>query len=159
MIFRDGRFLTLAEVFHSLNLTAYDLSIDTLDMHAGTSTFHRFDRFNLKYNPCGQSRLREIFLKTNNFVAGRYLAEITQEVFSGLESVRYSLAEYRISIYGRSMTEWTKLGLWFCTHRLASRNVRWLVQIPRLYRVYKVRIYVHLCAYFDRRLSAGSRTN
>ena len=52
VIFRDGRFLTLGEVFMSLNLTAYDLSIDTLDMHAN-NTFHRFDRFNLKYNPAG----------------------------------------------------------------------------------------------------------
>lgn len=34
MIFRDGHELTLEEVFQSLNLTAYDLSIDTLDMHA-----------------------------------------------------------------------------------------------------------------------------
>lgn len=45
--FRDGRFMTLAEVFASLHLTAYDLSVDTLDMHAN-NTFHRFDRFNLK---------------------------------------------------------------------------------------------------------------
>ena len=34
VIHRDGEFLTLSEVFHSLNLTAYDLSVDTLDMHA-----------------------------------------------------------------------------------------------------------------------------
>lgn len=34
MIHRDGKDLTLQEVFDSLNLTAYDLSIDTLDMHA-----------------------------------------------------------------------------------------------------------------------------
>ena len=32
-------------------------------MHADKNTFHRFDRFNLKYNPFGQSRLREIFIK------------------------------------------------------------------------------------------------
>jgi AMP deaminase len=77
--FRDGRFMTLAEVFASLHLTAYDLSVDTLDMHAN-NTFHRFDRFNLKYNPAGQSRLREIFIKTDNLLAGQYLAEITREV-------------------------------------------------------------------------------
>ena len=53
VIFRDGRFLTIGEVFESLNLTAYDLSIDTLDMHAN-NTFHRFDRFNLKYSPAGK---------------------------------------------------------------------------------------------------------
>lgn len=33
VIFRDGKNLTLEEVFQSLNLTAYDLSIDTMDMH------------------------------------------------------------------------------------------------------------------------------
>ncbi len=33
VIFRDERHLTLAQVFESLNLSAYDLSIDTLDMH------------------------------------------------------------------------------------------------------------------------------
>lgn len=35
VLFRDGKHLTLAEVFSSINLTAYDLSIDTLDMHVG----------------------------------------------------------------------------------------------------------------------------
>ena len=29
-------------------LTAYDLSLDMLDVHADNSTLHRFDRFNLK---------------------------------------------------------------------------------------------------------------
>ena len=33
VMFRDGKELTLQEVFDSINLTAYDLSIDTLDMH------------------------------------------------------------------------------------------------------------------------------
>lgn len=33
VLFRDGKHLTLKEVFESVNLTAYDLSIDTLDMH------------------------------------------------------------------------------------------------------------------------------
>ena len=33
VMFRDGKHLTLEEVFQSINLTAYDLSIDTLDMH------------------------------------------------------------------------------------------------------------------------------
>jgi AMP deaminase len=35
VLFRDGKHLTLKEVFESINLTAYDLSIDTLDMHVG----------------------------------------------------------------------------------------------------------------------------
>jgi len=36
VLFRDRKNLTLAEVFASLNLTAYDLSIDTLDMHVSS---------------------------------------------------------------------------------------------------------------------------
>ena len=38
VIFRDGKHLTLLEVFESLGLTAYDLSTDTLDMHADMNT-------------------------------------------------------------------------------------------------------------------------
>lgn len=55
-------------MFESLNLTAYDLSIDTLDMHAHQNSFHRFDTFNSKYSPLGESRLREIFLKSDKCV-------------------------------------------------------------------------------------------
>ncbi|KAJ5160649.1 AMP deaminase [Penicillium canariense] len=137
VLFRDGKHLTLREVFESINLTAYDLSIDTLDMHAHTDSFHRFDKFNLKYNPVGESRLREIFLKTDNYIKGRYLAEITKEVISDLESSKYQMVEWRISIYGRSIEEWDKLAAWVVDNKLFSPNVRWLIQVPRLYDVYK----------------------
>lgn len=137
VLFRDGKFLTLKEVFESINLTAYDLSIDTLDMHAHTDSFHRFDKFNLKYNPIGESRLRTIFLKTDNHLQGRYLAELTKEVISDLESSKYQMVEWRISIYGRSMDEWDKLAAWVVDNKLYSPNVRWLIQVPRLYDVYK----------------------
>ncbi|VVT58108.1 uncharacterized protein SAPINGB_P006041 [Magnusiomyces paraingens] len=138
VIFRDGRELTLSEVFESLNLTAYDLSIDTLDMHAHKDTFHRFDKFNLKYNPIGESRLREIFLKTDNYIQGRYLAELTKEVLEDLEQSKYQMMEYRISIYGRHPGEWDKLAAWVIDNKLFSHNVRWLIQVPRLYDVYKM---------------------
>jgi AMP deaminase len=69
------------------------------------------------------------------------------EVFSDLEASKYQMAEYRISIYGRyvtqiiklirSMDEWDKLASWIVDNKLFSHNVRWLVQIPRLYNVYK----------------------
>ncbi|KAG5930021.1 hypothetical protein E4U42_003324 [Claviceps africana] len=137
VLFRDGKYLTLAEVFSSIKLTAYDLSIDTLDMHAHTDSFHRFDKFNLKYNPIGESRLRTIFLKTDNFIHGRYLAEITKEVISDLESSKYQMVEWRISIYGKSIDEWDKLASWVVDNKLFSHNVRWLIQIPRLYDVYR----------------------
>ncbi|OCH92633.1 AMP deaminase [Obba rivulosa] len=137
VIFRDEKELTLEEVFQSLHLTAYDLSIDTLDMHAHQDSFHRFDKFNLKYNPIGESRLREIFLKTDNYIAGRYLAELTKEVITDLEQSKYQNCEWRISIYGRNPGEWDKLAKWVVHNKLYSHNVRWLVQVPRLYDVYK----------------------
>jgi AMP deaminase len=137
VIFRDGKYLTLQEVFDSLNLTSYDLSIDTLDMHAHKDSFHRFDKFNLKYNPIGESRLRTVFLKTDNDIQGRYLADITREVFTDLEQSKYQMAEYRISIYGRSEGEWDKLAAWVIDNKLYSHNVRWLIQVPRLYNLYK----------------------
>lgn len=137
MIFRDGKYLTLRDVFRSVGLTSYDLNVDTMDMHADKDTFHRFDRFNLKYNPCGESRLREIFIKQDNLIRGRFLAELTREVFSDLEANKYQHAEYRISVYGRKATEWDTLAAWVCNHGLYSANVVWLIQLPRLYGVYK----------------------
>lgn len=137
VIFRDGKDLTLEEVFQSLNVTAYDLSVDTLDMHAHQDSFHRFDKFNLKYNPIGESRLREIFLKTDNYIKGQYLAELTKEVMTDLEQSKYQYCEWRLSIYGRSPGEWDKLAKWIVNNKLFSHNVRWLIQVPRLYDVYK----------------------
>ncbi|CAI0426265.1 unnamed protein product [Linum tenue] len=147
VIFRDGTYLTLKEVFESLDLTGYDLNVDLLDVHADKSTFHRFDKFNLKYNPCGQSRLREIFLKQDNLIQGttcclgtlqgRFLGELTKQVFSDLGASKYQMAEYRISIYGRKQSEWDQLASWIVNNDLYSENVVWLIQLPRLYNIYK----------------------
>ncbi|GAX72628.1 hypothetical protein CEUSTIGMA_g84.t1 [Chlamydomonas eustigma] len=120
-----------------MKMTGYDLNVDTLDMHADKTLFHRFDKFNLKYNPCGQSRLREIFIKQDNLIHGRFLAELTKEVFSDLEASKYQHAEMRISIYGRKAMEWDILASWVVANNVYSDNNVWLIQIPRLYNVYK----------------------
>ncbi|XP_065211003.1 AMP deaminase 2 isoform X2 [Planococcus citri] len=135
---RNGETMTLNDVFKSMNLTAYDLTVDMLDVHADRNTFHRFDKFNAKYNPIGESRLREVFLKTDNYIQGKYIAHIINEVASDLEESKYQNAELRLSIYGKTMDEWDKLAKWAVTHNVYSPNVRWLVQIPRLYDVYKL---------------------
>ena len=70
----------------------------------------------------GESRLREIFLKTDNHINGRYFAEMMKEV----------MAEYRLSIYGRARNEWDILASWAVKNDMYSDNVRWLIQIPRL---------------------------
>ncbi|XP_071399654.1 AMP deaminase 2 isoform X1 [Centroberyx affinis] len=131
-----GKGQTLMEVFESMNLTAFDLSVDTLDMHADRNTFHRFDKFNAKYNPIGESILREIFIKTDNHVEGTYFGHIIKEVMADLEESKYQNVELRLSIYGRCRDEWDKLAKWAVKHRVYSDNVRWLVQVPRLFDVY-----------------------
>lgn len=73
-----------------------------------------------------------------------------------MQQSKYQMAEYRISIYGRcvpsppssvsatntgsirrSTGEWDKLAKWIVKNELFSDNVRWLIQIPRLYDVFK----------------------
>ncbi|KEH15290.1 AMP deaminase/myoadenylate deaminase, putative, partial [Medicago truncatula] len=117
--------MTLKEVFESLDLTGYDLNVDLLDK----STFHRFDKFNLKYNPCVQNRLREIFLKQDNLIQGRFLAEVTKQVLLDLEASKCQMAEYRISVYGRKQSEWDQLASWFVNNALYSKNAVWLIQV------------------------------
>lgn len=42
-----------------------------------------------------------------------------------------------MSIYGRKSDEWDKLAQWVIDNKQFSHNVRWLIQVPRLYDVYK----------------------
>ena len=47
------------------------------------------------------------------------------------------MVEWRISVYGKSPDEWSKLAAWVVDNKLFSHNVRWLIQIPRLYEPFK----------------------
>ncbi|XP_030745931.1 AMP deaminase 2 isoform X3 [Sitophilus oryzae] len=133
-----GKTMTLKEVFQSMSLTPFDLTVDMLDVHADRNTFHRFDKFNAKYNPIGESRLREVFLKTDNFIKGKYFASIIKEVSSDLEESKYQNVELRLSIYGKSKDEWDKLAAWAIDSNVYSDNVRWLIQTPRLFDIFKL---------------------
>ncbi|XP_015915019.2 AMP deaminase 2 isoform X2 [Parasteatoda tepidariorum] len=133
----EGKPLTLKQVFTDLNISTYDLSVDMLDVHADRNTFHRFDKFNAKYNPVGESSLREIYLKTDNHIGGKYFASILKEVMSDLEESKYQNAELRLSIYGRRPEEWDRLAKWAVVHNVYSDNVRWLIQMPRIYDVFR----------------------
>ena len=55
VIFRDGKYLTLKEVFE--RTTRHKLNVDLLDVHAENNTFHQSDKSNLKYDPYRKSRL------------------------------------------------------------------------------------------------------
>lgn len=54
-----------------------------------------------------------------------------------IQNQRYQHAELRISVYGRKPVEWDILASWVVANGLRSDNVVWLVQIPRLYNVYR----------------------
>ena len=54
-----------------------------------------------------------------------------------LEESKYQNLEPRLSIYGRSATEWDKLAEWAMNNNVYSDNVCWLIQVPRLFDIYK----------------------
>ncbi|XP_030640020.1 AMP deaminase 1 isoform X2 [Chanos chanos] len=137
-----GKEVTMKELFQSLNLHPYDLTVDSLDVHAGRQTFQRFDKFNAKYNPVGASELRDLYLKTENHIQGEYFATIIKEVATDLEEAKYQYAEPRLSIYGSNPNEWTKLASWFNQHRVFSPNLKWMIQVPRIYDIFRGRNFV-----------------
>jgi len=65
-------------------------------------------------------------------VVWRRWCPAVQEVMDDLGESKYQHAEYRLSIYGRSMDEWDDLATWAVDNAVYSDNVRWLIQIPRL---------------------------
>nr|XP_046221411.1 AMP deaminase 1-like isoform X1 [Oncorhynchus gorbuscha] len=137
-----GKDVTMKELFANLNLHPYDLTVDSLDVHAGRQTFQRFDKFNAKYNPVGASELRDLYMKTENHIDGEYFARIIKEVASDLEDARYQYAEPRLSIYGCNPNEWTKLSGWFNKHRVFSPQLKWMIQVPRIYDIFRGRNFV-----------------
>jgi len=142
---KDGdKVLTLREAFSHVGVSDYDdVNADRLCCNASIGqggvhdTFGRFDRFNTKYNPFGDARMREVFLKTDNYIEGRFLAELTKDVMRSYQKSHYIQAEWRISIYGRKSDEWAKLALWFRKYNIQCKQVRWLIQVPRLYSIFR----------------------
>ncbi|KAL4488064.1 hypothetical protein ABPG72_009402 [Tetrahymena utriculariae] len=129
--------LTLNQLFQKFELTKQKITLDSLSVKADRTIYMRFDNFNSKYNPLGQPIFREVFMKTENYLEGRYLAELTREMFQKLEHDKYVFTEWRLSIYGKNRQEWKKLAHWVQFNKLQSRQNRWMIQIPRLYSVYK----------------------
>ncbi|XP_058244173.1 AMP deaminase 3b isoform X2 [Hemibagrus wyckioides] len=134
---KSGKKITLKQVFETLHMDPYDLTVDSLDVHAGRQTFHRFDKFNSKYNPVGASELREIYLKSDNYINGEYFARLIKEVAHDLEESKYQYAEPRLSIYGRSVNEWESLAKWFIQQKMYSPNLRYMIQVPRIYDIFR----------------------
>eukprot|EP01062_Namystynia_karyoxenos_P037362 TRINITY_DN271_c0_g1_i2.p1 TRINITY_DN271_c0_g1~~TRINITY_DN271_c0_g1_i2.p1 ORF type:complete len:1622 (+),score=573.31 TRINITY_DN271_c0_g1_i2:82-4866(+) len=135
--FKSNKTQTLDEVYRSLGIDINSLTVDDLDVMADSDQlFHRFDRFNDKYNPLGSPALRECFLKTDNFMAGRYFAELCKRVLDRVAADGY-YTELRLSIYGRKDDEWDKLARWAVENNVERPCNRWLIQVPRIYHVFR----------------------
>ena len=139
----DGE--TLKEVFEKAGIDKDALTIDAFNVLADYSVYQRFDNFNAKYSPFRMADLRRIFLKTSNNMGGRYFAELMKLVLSRHEESKghKSGAEMRLSIYGMEPHEWNDLAEWMLTDwggdfpgPVISTNNRWMIQIPRLWRIY-----------------------
>eukprot|EP00804_Cyclotella_cryptica_P003306 CCRYP_010522-RB/>CCRYP_010522-RB protein AED:0.41 eAED:0.41 QI:320/0.66/0.71/1/0.83/0.71/7/392/753 len=144
VVTEDGQ--TLKEVFEKAGLDSDHLTIDAFNVLADYSVYQRFDNFNSKYSPFRMAQMRKIFLKTDNHIDGRYFAELTKIVLARHEQRKghTSAAEMRLSVYGMERNEWLLLAKWvlrdweggiYPGNMLSSRN-RWLVQVPRLWRVF-----------------------
>jgi len=143
----DGK--TLGEVFQEAGLDKDYLTIDAFDVLADYSVYQRFDNFNAKYSPFRMADLRRIFLKSNNHIGGRYFAELLKIVLNRHESSKghASGVELRLSIYGMERHEWDDLAEWMLRDweggdfpgPLVSKSNRWMVQIPRLWRIFRMK--------------------
>jgi AMP deaminase len=140
----DGK--TLKQVFDEAGLDMDHLTIDAFNVLADYSVYQRFDNFNAQFSPFRRADMRRIFLKTTNDIDGRYFAELLKIVIDRHEMSKghTSACEMRLSIYGMERHEWFDLAKWMLKDwdipdfpgPMISTNNRWLVQIPRLWRIY-----------------------
>ena len=77
----------------------------------------------------------DTFLGRDNLIEGKYLAELTREIFEDYEKYKFQYSEFRIQIFGKEKEEWAKMASWFSKYEIYNQHVRWLIQIPRLYAV------------------------
>jgi len=115
----------LCQVLMDINMDEDQISEDMLQVQADATLFERFDNFNEKYNPLGSADMRTILLKTNNYMGGRYFAEITKKTFEQFSKDKFTFAENRLSVYGMDYEEWNKLALWFDTNGVAFPPQQW----------------------------------
>uniref|UniRef100_A0A8B9I1C1 AMP deaminase n=1 Tax=Astyanax mexicanus TaxID=7994 RepID=A0A8B9I1C1_ASTMX len=116
---KTGQRLTLKQVFNNLSMDPYDLTVDSLDVHAVR-----------KFASVAQDKFIRVTSR-----GGQYYIEVAHD----LEESKYQHAEPRLSIYGRCPEEWESLSHWFIQHKVHSPNMRWVIQVPRIYDIFKSR--------------------
>jgi len=156
VVSKDGK--TLKQVFDEAGVSTDHLNIDSFAVMADYSVYTRFDNFNAKYSPFRISDMRRIFLKTSNHMEGRYFAELMKIVMNRHEESKghVSACEMRLSIYGMEREEWQELADWMLKDwggdfpgPVLSPNNRWMIQIPRLWRIYSSKPSISDAAFSD----------
>jgi hypothetical protein len=71
VVLKEGT--TLHQVFQDAGINTEHLTIDAFNVLADHSVYERFDNFNSKYSPFKLAKLRNIFLKVDNHIKGRYV--------------------------------------------------------------------------------------
>jgi AMP deaminase len=150
VLHEEGREQTLQAVFEEAKIDPEHFSIDAFNVLADYTLYQRFDRFNERYSPWRLAKMRKIFLKSDNDTGGRFFAELTRRLLDRLERKApqiHCCTELRISIYGTHREEWPKLAHWVLkgaagagggeARPLLSSANRWLIQVPRLYSVFR----------------------
>jgi len=65
---------------------------------------------------------------------------------SELEASKYQHGEMKLAFYAQTPNDWHRLAQWVADHRLASDNVRWIIEIPRLLSVFDL-AFTLMCLY------------
>ncbi|RNF05084.1 adenosine monophosphate deaminase-like protein [Trypanosoma rangeli] len=113
----DNQPVTLRQVLERCQINATRITVDELN-HLISS------------NP----RIRNTFLEVDNFMKGRYFAELTKRTLELYQEDAFSFSENRLVIKGASKDEWWKLAQWFDRYGMASSHNRWMINLPRQYR-------------------------
>ncbi|EKE37441.1 hypothetical protein ENUP19_0253G0036 [Entamoeba nuttalli] len=127
---------TLEHMCKRLGVNLEEFTLNQLGVRAGIEFFNRFDVFNASYKIAGEDLLRTVFLKSENYMHGKYFAELIHNVFDILNGTPTHL-ELRLSIYGRSLDEWEKLAEWIDRWDLRHPQNKWMIQFPRIFHVCK----------------------
>lgn len=87
----------------------------------------------LNYQMTTHPDLWSLFLSPDNYMQGRYFAELTKRKLESDKEDAYCYAENCLRIYGSSPNEWYMLAHWFDRYGMASSHNRWMIALPRNY--------------------------
>ena len=104
------------------------------DNYIGGRFFGKLINVSINQVRVAQGQIKLMYMRGYSYLISDVLF---QEVLHDLEESKYQNLELRLSIYGRSSEEWDKLAEWAINNNVYSDNCRWIIQVPRLFDIYK----------------------